>query len=142
MEEIKLGKIQDDITKLASDEEKYGVRMVLAAFEDFDKELADIAKQVSEAHNPGIHVLKARLGSLIGNTNSAVSRFQNILPTLSRKGWDLINRIWRWFTGNLIEILDRIGKILGISGYSVGTTTGFPTGVSASLTIHFTIEYI
>lgn len=132
--------ILERIKELDNAEEKYGVRMVSAAFQELEKELQSIAQEVPKAHNPSIHDLKARLANLIGNANSSVSRFQSILPALSRKGWELINMIWKWFTGNLIEVLSRIGNKLGISGYSVGTTAGFPVGLSTSITVHFAIE--
>lgn len=138
--EVAMDAIRDAIGKLDNAEEKYGLRMVLAAFEELEKELEVIAKEAPSAHNPGIYELKARLANLIGNTNASVSRFQGILVNLTRKGWDIINAIWKWFTGNLLEILAKIGNKLGVTGYSIGTTTGFPQGLSTTITVHFTIE--
>ena len=132
--------ILESIKKLDNNEEKYGLRMVFAAFQELEKELESIAQEAPNAHNQSIHDLKACLVNLIGNVNSSVTRFQSILPALSRKGWELINMIWKWFTAKLIEVLSGIGNKLGISGYSVGTTAGFPVGLSTSITVHFTIE--
>ncbi len=135
-----MDEIIECISKLEEGEEKLGTQMVLVAFQELEKELRSIAEEAPKAHNPVIYELKARLANLISNSNAAVSRFQNILPSLARKGWDIINMIWTWFTGRLIEFLSQIGKKLGISGWSVGTTASFPTGVSASITVHFTVE--
>lgn len=130
---------EEDLERLPADD-RLALSPVLHYFRAYALELLNFQKEVEATHsNPdAFDSLKGRLLGVLGGLDRDTSAYGTVLQRLTPYGKGLLEKMWSWFSGTVASgVLRVVADPLQIETWSFGVTTGFPSGISTTVTVNF-----
>ena len=129
--------------ELLSEADKDSMMPVLRRLERYSNQFIDFEekakKELAQFNPEAIPRLQGELIALLDSFDRDLRVYGEALRTLSGgQGMAFLKGVWGWVSGNVVSrVIRDLAQHLEIRSWSFGVTAGMPSGLSSTITVHF-----